>query len=93
MCPKLFFINENAPIVLCTDASDYGIGAYLYQVVDEQEQPISFLSKTLDKTQMKWSTIEKEAYAIYYAFHKFDYLIRDSHFLLKTNHANLTYST
>jgi len=91
MCPKLFFINENAPIVLCTDASDYGIGAYLYQVVDEQEQPISFLSKTLDKTQMKWSTIEKEAYAIYYAFHKFDYLIRDSHFLLKTDHANLTY--
>jgi len=88
-CPKLFFINENAPIVLCTDA--YGIGAYLYQIVDDKEQPIRFLSKTLDSTQRKWSTIEKEAYAIYYALHKFDYLIRDSHFLLKTDHANLTF--
>ena len=28
-CPKLFFINEQDPIFLSTDASNIGIGAYL----------------------------------------------------------------
>ena len=28
MRPKLFFYDETAPIVLLTDASDYGIGDY-----------------------------------------------------------------
>ena len=30
-------------------------------------------------------------YAIYYAFVKFEYLIRDVHFPLRTDHKNLTY--
>ena len=30
-CPKLFFVNEYDHIHLHTDASDYGIGAYLFQ--------------------------------------------------------------
>ena len=33
-CQQLFFMDENAPITLQTDASDYGIGGYLYQTVD-----------------------------------------------------------
>ena len=37
------------------------------------------------------ATIEKECYAIVYALHKFDYLIRDRQFTLRTDHENLTY--
>jgi hypothetical protein len=33
--PLLYFIHDTAPITLMTDASDYGIGGYLYQLVDE----------------------------------------------------------
>ena len=29
-CPKLFFLNPQAPVFLHTDASAYGIGAYLF---------------------------------------------------------------
>jgi hypothetical protein len=30
-CPKLYYVDYTLPIYLCTDASDYAIGAYLYQ--------------------------------------------------------------
>ena len=90
-CPKLFFMDDNAPIYLHTDASDYGIGAYLFQIIDGIEQPIAFMSKTLSAEELKWSTIEKECYAIVFSLRKFEYLLRDKHFTLRTDHANLTY--
>lgn len=91
-CPKLFFLDEEAEVFLHTDASNYGIGGYLYQVTKEgTRQPIRFVSKTLTKTEMKWSTPEKEAYAIFYSFMKLDYLLRDIHFTVKTDHKNLTF--
>ena len=87
----LYFVDENAPITLQTDASDYGIGAYLFQRIDGVEKPIAILSKSLDRTQLRWSTPEKEGYAIYYALKKFEYLLRDVHFTLQTDHKNLIY--
>ena len=90
-CPKLFFVDDNAPVFLHTDASDYGIGAYLFQTIDIKEIPIAFMSKTLTTDEIKWSVIEKECYAIVVALEKFEYLIRDRHFTLRTDHDNLTY--
>jgi hypothetical protein len=65
-CPKLFFLDNTSPVHLYTDASDYGIGAYLCQVVNGKEVPIAFISKTLTESQRKCSTPQKEAFAIYY---------------------------
>ena len=74
-CTKLFFVNDAWPIYLNTDASDYGIGGYLYQIdEDGKEIPIAFMSKALTVTQMGWSTYEKEGYAIYAAVMKFYHL-------------------
>jgi len=36
-CTKLFFLQLNGPIHLYTDASDFGIGAYLSQLIEGQE--------------------------------------------------------
>jgi hypothetical protein len=33
-CPRLFFSNNVSLIYMETDASDYGVGAFLYQIVD-----------------------------------------------------------
>jgi hypothetical protein len=92
-CPKLSFINPAWRIWLRTDASNFGIGAYLFQINEAGEEvPIEFLSKSLTLGQdLKWSVPEKEAYAIFYAIKKWDHLLRDVRFILETDHENLTY--
>ena len=90
-CPLLHFLDEISPIELYTDASDYGVGGVLFQVVGFVKNPISFLSKSLSATQIKWSTIQKEAYAIYYCCKQLDSLLRDRTFKIFTDHKNLTF--
>jgi cleavage and polyadenylation specificity factor subunit 1 len=91
-CPKLFFVNNEWPIHVLTDASDYGVGAYIYQLNDEgKELPILFVSKSLSGSQLNWSTIEKEAYAIVFTLQKCDHILRDKAFILLTDHRNLLY--
>ena len=87
----LFFLTENDPVYLHTDASDHGIGAYLFQIVNGVERPIQFLSKSLNDVQKRWSTTEKECYAIFYSMKQFEHLIKDRFFVLRTDHANLIY--
>ena len=90
-CPKLFFMSHQAPIYLETDASGYGIGAYLYQVIEGEQQTIAFMSKSLNRAQLNWTTIEQECFAIYAALREWEYLLRDVKFIIKTDHENLRY--
>jgi hypothetical protein len=46
-CQTLHFPDPTAPVYLHTDASDYGTGAYLFQVIDGLEICIALLSETL----------------------------------------------
>ena len=90
-CPKLHYLDDISPVYLQTDASDYGVGAYLFQVVDGIEHPIIFLSKTFKSEQKRWSAADKECYAIVWAFKELEHLLRDRYFILRTDHKNLTY--
>jgi hypothetical protein len=75
-CPKLYFVDENAPITVMTDASKYGIGGYVFQTIREVEVPIAFVSKALNITEKNWTIEEKEAYAIFYTLKKLEYLLK-----------------
>ena len=90
-CPQLFFIDDSSPVHLYTDASLTGIGAYLCQVREGKEVPIAFYSKSLRPEETKWGIPCLEAYAIWQAFHHFDYLLRDAHTHVHTDHKNLVY--
>ena len=90
-CTKLFFVDETSEVFLLTDASDYGIGAYLYQRIEGKECPIRFMSHTLTDVQLRWSTVEKECYAIFRAIQEMNYLLSDRKFHLLTDHRNLTF--
>ena len=52
---------------------------------------IRFFSKALTDTQLNWSTREKECYGIYFDCKTFEDLLDNRHFILKTDHMNLTY--
>ena len=92
----LYHRDEACQLRLYTDASKYGIGAYLCQIVatatgEEQEQPLAFISKSLSDTERRWSVYEKEAYAIFYSCRKWEHFLRGNHFHLFTDHKNLTF--
>ena len=98
--PMLAYPDTTKPYVLYTDASDLCIGACLTQPCDENieeirglknEKPIFYLSHRLSKSQVKWSTIEKEAYAIHFALQKLDHYLHNSEFIIRTDHKPLKY--
>ena len=89
-CPMLYFINEEWKIGLETDASDYGIGGFLFQTDPDKKTkvPIQFVSKSLTGPQLNWSTPEKEAYAKYFTVKKLEYILGDREFTWWTDHKN-----
>jgi len=90
-CQELYFLVDTSTSILQTDASDYGIGGYLYMVTDGIVRPIRFYSKALTGSQLNWSAREKECYGIYYGVKLFEELLDNKYFILKTDHKNLTY--
>jgi hypothetical protein len=61
--------------------------------VDEQDhQPLAFLSGAFKGASLRWSTTEKEAYAIVASCKRLDYLLqRPGGFTICTDHRNLRY--
>ena len=93
--------DEDFDFYLCTDASHMHHGAVLTQVPpgqadlplqDQDHRPLGFISGTFDKTQLRWSVTEKEAYAIIFAVKRLDYMLhRERGFIILTDHRNLAY--
>jgi hypothetical protein len=90
-CQQLYFLDDTTTPILQTDASDYGLGAYFYEIRDGKVRVIRFLSKSLTGAQLNWSTIEKECYGLYWAVKMLEEYLDNRRFILKTDHKNLTY--
>ena len=87
----MHFLSDTAPITLHTDALDYGVGEYLLQTVDGVDQPVAFVSKSLNKSQLRWSVIQNEAYGIFYSCTYLQSLLRDRLFTIRIDHRNLLF--
>ena len=89
---KVYYPSDSDPVFLMTDASNFGVGAYLYQRgSDGKAKPVIFLSRSFRGSELNWSTIEKEAFAIVFAFKRLGHLLQSMPFTLQTDHANLLY--
>ena len=88
----LAFPNFTRKFRVTTDASSIAICAALSQIQDnDAERPVSFISRTLSKTERKWSTIEREAFAMVWALEQFRCYLYGQKFELITDHRPLVW--
>lgn len=87
--PVLSCPNFDLPFLIQTDASDFGLGAVLTQVVDGVEKVISYLSRSLTKNERKFSVTEKECLAVLFAIEKWRPYVEGTHFIVITDHYSL----
>lgn len=69
--PLLMYPDFSKPFILTTDASNTGLGAVLTQInEDGKEHPIAYASRSLNTTEAKYSTFDRELLAIVWAISK-----------------------
>ena len=89
VAPVLHHPDPKKPFKLFTDASHTAIGAILTQEEDGVDRPLAYLSHKLSGCQLRWATIEKEAYAVIYSLKKFHCYLFGSQFTIFTDHKPL----
>ena len=91
---QLHTIDFTKEFGLSVDASATAVGCCLFQWNKEgQEKPIAFASLKLTNTQMHWSTIEREAFAVIWALKRFRSWIFLSKIIIYSDHNPLSYLT
>lgn len=81
----LSFPDFSKPFEISTDASNEALGA----VLSQDAKPIAFASKTLNLTESKYSTIEKELLGVVWGVKKFRCYVYGQEFTVFTDHKPL----
>lgn len=87
--PVVAYPNFALPFLLYTDASQNSIGSVLAQVQDRKERVIAYASHTLTPTEKKWSTYDRELWAIVWSIRHFKHFLAGSSFKIVTDHKPL----
>lgn len=89
--PVLCHPDLNHPFQVATDASNTGIGAVLYQVINGKTHHIGFMARALSPSERNYSTTKRELLAIVFALNKFHKYLWGNPFTLYTDHKALVY--
>jgi len=87
--PCLTHPDEKLKKVIQTDACNYAVGGFIGQVENGKVKPIAYFNRTLSKSQINWSTVEKEMYGIITACRNYSALLSDEPFDIYTDHKPL----
>jgi hypothetical protein len=77
----LAHLIPGTPISIAVDASDHAMGAVLQQRVNNAWQPLGFVTKSLNPTQQKYSSYDRELLAMYTAVKKFRHAVEGRNFV------------
>ncbi len=73
-------VNPKLQVVVESDASSYGLGAWLSRQQqnpgDPALKPVAFSSRALTQTEQRYNNIERESLAAIWTLEKFDHYIR-----------------
>lgn len=89
--PLLQYPDFSKTFILTTDASNYAVGAILSQGVVGKDKPIAYASRTLNKAEGNYSTIEKELLAILFGVKTFRPYLYGHKFQIVTDHRPLVW--
>ena len=89
--PILMLPDICKPFILRTDASYYGLGAVILQEYEGILKPVCYAGKKLNASEIKYSVIEKECYAIVWGINRFKEFLYGKEFVLQTDHMPLKY--
>ncbi len=81
-----------AVLALATDASDTHVGAVLRQQVGQHWQPLGFFSKKLSKTEINYSTFDRELLTAVSGIKHFCSRLEGRPFQLRTDHKPLIFA-
>ena len=84
--PVLQFPDFSLPFFIQSDASDKGFGAVLGQMRNGSEVVVAYASKAIGSSQVNWSTIEKEAFALVWSVKYFRHYLYGRSFTIYTDH-------
>lgn len=87
--PILQHPDFEKPFYLQTDASNYGIGACLFQKDGDKERVVEYASRTLSDVEKRYSVSEKECLAIVDNIERFRHYLEGYHFFVITDHQSL----
>lgn len=87
--PILVYPDFTKPFILATDASKEAIGAVLSQVVDGEEHPVAYASRSLHQAERNYSVTELEMLGLVWATKYFRCYLLGRQFKVITDHAAL----
>ena len=84
-------LDYKLPIIVRTDASTRGVGAVLCQRDGNRWRNVAFVSKRFSGAATRWSTIDQESFAIFFALKSWKTLIQGHRFVVETDHKNIVH--
>ena len=87
--PIVALPDFSVPFKVFTDASKEAVGAVLAQVKEGVEHVVAYASQTLNQTQRRWSTFDRELWAVVWAVREFRHYIGLTSFTIVTDHRPL----
>ena len=85
----LVHCDPTYPVVVSCDASPFGIGAVLDNVVNGEERPVLFISRSLTQAEKSYSQLERESLNLIFAVVRFRQYLLGREFTIVTDHRPL----
>ena len=89
--PVLSILDFRVPFIVATDASQYGVGAVLYQVVGGKKKFIGFGAKALQKGQKNYPAPKRELLAMLFGLRRWGEMLQPQEFMVEVDHKALVH--